>query len=403
MSFRPPKGTDDLMAPQSQAWREVLSLWDDWSGRYGFPLVMTPVLESTELFQRGVGDTTEVVTKQMYTFQDRGGRSVTLRPEGTAGVVRAYLNSGRRGAWKGAYSGPFFRYEQPQGGRRRQFWQVGVEYLDVEGPAADAEVVELGYRYLQSAGVPKLELLINSLGDSECRPGYVAVLRDYLRGKEAKLGEDSVRLIDVNPLRVLDSRADQSVLVDPPRMVDYLCDACSEHFEAVKTSLEALGVPFIEDHGLVRGLDYYTRTTFEYVGRQLDTAQNAVGGGGRYDGLAETLGGRRTPGVGFALGIDRIVLSVGDLDRPYLEAYLVSETGPEEALRVASRLRRDGVTVDFDSEGRSVKAQFRAARRIDVAVTLVWKGEGEPIDVQTQGGRQDVPLEEVSDWFKERT
>lgn len=403
MSFRPPKGTDDLMAPQSQAWREVLSLWDDWSGRYGFPLVMTPVLESTELFQRGVGDTTEVVTKQMYTFQDRGGRSVTLRPEGTAGVVRAYLNSGRRGAWKGAYSGPFFRYEQPQGGRRRQFWQVGVEYLDVEGPAADAEVVELGYRYLQSAGVPKLELLINSLGDSECRPGYVAVLRDYLRGKEAKLGEDSVRLIDVNPLRVLDSRADQSVLVDPPRMVDYLCDACSEHFEAVKTSLEALGVPFIEDHGLVRGLDYYTRTTFEYVGRQLDTAQNAVGGGGRYDGLAETLGGRRTPGVGFALGIDRIVLSVGDVDRPYLEAYLVSETGPEEALRVASRLRRDGVTVDFDSEGRSVKAQFRAARRIDVAVTLVWKGEGEPIDVQTQGGRQDVPLEEVSDWFKERT
>lgn len=403
MSFRPPKGTDDLMAPQSQAWREVLSLWDDWSGRYGFPLVMTPVLESTELFQRGVGDTTEVVTKQMYTFQDRGGRSVTLRPEGTAGVVRAYLNSGRRGAWKGAYSGPFFRYEQPQGGRRRQFWQVGVEYLDVEGPAADAEVVELGYRYLQSAGVPKLELLINSLGDSECRPGYVAVLRDYLRGKEAKLGEDSVRLIDVNPLRVLDSRADQSVLVDPPRMVDYLCDACLEHFEAVKTSLEALGVPFIEDHGLVRGLDYYTRTTFEYVGRQLDTAQNAVGGGGRYDGLAETLGGRRTPGVGFALGIDRIVLSVGDVDRPYLEAYLVSETGPEEALRVASRLRRDGVTVDFDSEGRSVKAQFRAARRIDVAVTLVWKGEGEPIDVQTQGGRQDVPLEEVSDWFKERT
>lgn len=403
MTFQPPKGTDDLMAPQSQAWREVLSLWDDWSGRYGFPLVMTPVLESTELFRRGVGDTTEVVTKQMYTFEDRGGRSVTLRPEGTAGVVRAYLNSGHQGAWKGAYSGPFFRYERPQGGRRRQFWQVGVEYLDVEGPAADAEVVELGYRYLESAGVPNLELLINSLGDSECRPGYVAVLRDYLRGKEAELGEDSIGLIDVNPLRVLDSKPDQPVLVDAPRMVDNLCDACSRHFEAVKTLVEGLGVPFTEDHGLVRGLDYYTRTTFEYVGRQLDTAQNAVGGGGRYDGLAETLGGRPTPGVGFALGIDRIVLSVGELDRPYLEAYLVSETGPEDALQVASRLRRDGVNVDFDSEGRSVKAQFRAARRIDVAVTLVWKGEGEPIDVQTKGGRQDVPLEEVSDWFKERT
>ncbi|MFV1960749.1 MAG: histidine--tRNA ligase, partial [Acidimicrobiia bacterium] len=383
MSFQPPKGTDDLMAPQSEVWRETLSLWDDWSGRYGFPLVMTPVMESTELFQRGVGDTTEVVTKQMYTFEDRGGRSVTLRPEGTAGVVRAYLNSGHQGVWKGAYSGPFFRYERPQGGRRRQFWQVGVEYLDVVSPAADAEVVELGYRYLESAGVPNLELLINSLGDSECRPGYVAVLRDYLAGKKAELSEDSERLIDVNPLRVLDSKADQPVLVDAPRMVDQLCDACSQHFESVKTLLEGLGIPYSEDHGLVRGLDYYTRTTFEYVGRQLDTAQNAVGGGGRYDGLAETLGGRPTPGVGFALGIDRIVLSVGEVDRPYLDAYLVSETGPEDALAVASQLRREGVVVDFDSEGRSVKAQFRAGKRLDVAVTLVWKGKGKPVDVQT--------------------
>lgn len=328
---------------------------------------------------------------------------MTLRPEGTAGVVRAYLNSGHQGAWKGAYSGPFFRYERPQGGRRRQFWQVGVEYLDVVSPAADAEVVELGYRYLESAGVPNLELLINSLGDSECRPGYVAVLRDYLAGKKAELSEDSERLIDVNPLRVLDSKADHPVLVDAPRMVDQLCDACSQHFQSVKTLLEGLGIPYSEDHGLVRGLDYYTRTTFEYVGRQLDTAQNAVGGGGRYDGLAETLGGRPTPGVGFALGIDRVVLAVGEVDRPYLDAYLVSETGPEDALAVASRLRRDGVVVDFDSEGRSVKAQFRAGKRLDAAVTLVWKGNGKPVDVQMQGGRQDVPLDEVSDWFKERT
>lgn len=403
MSFQPPKGTDDLMAPQSQAWRDVLSLWDEWSARYGFPLVMTPILESTELFQRGVGETTEVVTKQMYTFEDRGGRSVTLRPEGTAGVVRAYLNSGHQGVWKGAYSGPFFRYERPQGGRRRQFWQVGVEYLDVESPAADTEVVELGYRYLESTGVPGLELLINSLGDSECRPGYTDVLRGYLAGKKAELSEDSVNLIDVNPLRVLDSKADQSVLVDPPRMVDHLCDACSGHFQSVKALLEGLDVPFTEDHGLVRGLDYYTRTTFEYIGRHLDTAQNAVGGGGRYDGLAETLGGRPTPGVGFALGVDRIALAVDEADRTYLDAYLVSETGPEEALWVASRLRRDGINVDFDSEGRSVKAQFRAARRINAASTLVWKGKGDPIDVQTQGDRRDVALEEVSDWLRGRT
>lgn len=403
MSFQPPKGTDDLLAPQSQTWRDVLALWDDWSARYGFPLVMTPVLESTELFQRGVGDSTEVVTKQMYTFEDRGGRSVTLRPEGTAGVVRAYLNSGHQGMWKGAYSGPFFRYERPQGGRRRQFWQVGVEYLDVESPVADAEVVELGYRYLESAGVQNLELLINSLGDSECRPGYVDTLRTYLRGKTADLSEDSLSLIEVNPLRVLDSKVDQVVLVDAPRMVDHLCDDCSRHYESVKMLLTNLEVPFTEDFGLVRGLDYYTRTTFEYIGRQLDTAQNAVGGGGRYDGLAETLGGRPTPGVGFALGIDRIVLSVGGSARPYLDAYLVSEKGPDEAIQVASRLRREGVYVDFDSEGRSVKAQFRAARRIGVAVTLVWRGKDEPIDVQTEHGREDVSLEEVSDWFKGRS
>ncbi len=391
------------MAPQSQTWREVLSLWDEWSARYGFPLVMTPILESTELFQRGVGESTEVVTKQMYTFEDRGGRSVTLRPEGTAGVVRAYLNSGHQGVWKGAYSGPFFRYERPQAGRRRQFWQVGVEYLDVESPAADAEVVELGYRYLDSTGVPDLELLINSLGDSECRPGYVDVLRGYLGGKKGELSEDAVDLIDVNPLRVLDSKADQSALIDVPRMVDHLCDACSGHFQSVKALLQSLDVPFTEDHGLVRGLDYYTRTTFEYIGRRLDAAQNAVGGGGRYDGLAETLGGRPTPGVGFALGVDRIALAVAEGDRKYLEAYLVSETGPEEALWVASFLRRDGIDVDFDSEGRSVKAQFRAARRINATIILVWKGKGRPIDVQTDTDRRDVALEEVSDWLRGQT
>jgi histidyl-tRNA synthetase len=229
------------------------------------------------------------------------------------------------------------------------------------------------------------------------------VLRVYLAGKKNDLSEDSVNLIDVNPLRVLDSKTDQSVLVDPPRMVDHLCDACSGHFQSVKALLESLDVPFTEDHGLVRGLDYYTRTTFEYIGRQLDTAQNAVGGGGRYDGLAETLGGRPTPGVGFALGVDRIALAVDEADRTYLDAYLVSETGPEEALWVASRLRRDGIKVDFDSEGRSVKAQFRAARRINAAITLVWKGKGEPIDVQTNTGRWDVALEEVSDWLRGQT
>lgn len=401
MSFQPPKGTNDVLAPQSEGWRHALRLWEEWSGRYGYPLVMTPVFEATELFERGVGETTEMVTKQMYTFTDKGGREVALRPEGTAGVVRAYLDSGLQGPWKGAYSGPFFRYEQPQKGRSRQFWQVGVEYLAVESPIADAEVIELGYRFLTDIAVPGLELLINSLGTPQSRAEFTEALRGYLLGLKDELSEDSVRLIDRNPLRVLDSKADQEVLTDPPRMVDFLSEEDRAHYEEVRQALDSLGIPHKEDHRLVRGLDYYTRTTFEYVATDLDAAQNAVGGGGRYDGLAEAIGGRRVPGVGFALGLDRILLALGDPEFGHLDAYLVSETGPDEALRVASLLRESGLRVDFDSEGRSVKAQFRTAGRLDVPVVLVWKGEDLPLDAQTRKHREEVALDDVPVWVRE--
>jgi histidyl-tRNA synthetase len=360
---------------------------------------MTPIFETTELFERSVGDTTEVVTKQMYTFEDRGGRSLTLRPENTAGVVRAYLNAGHQGSWKGAYSGPNFRYERPQGGRRRQFWQLGVEYLDVESPVSDVEVIELGYRFLTSVGVPGLKLVVNSLGDPECRPEYVENLRGFLRARRDDLSDDSQALIERNPLRVLDSKADYDVLADHPRMLDQLCSACSSHYTQVLATLNALGIPFEQNHGLVRGLDYYTRTTFEFIGAALDTAQNAVGGGGRYDGLAESLGGRRTPGVGFALGLDRMMLSVGETFGSHLDAYLVSETDSVDAVTVASLLRSEGVAVDFDSEDRSVKAQFRSARRLGAPVILVWRGGGLPVDVQTEDGRMEMSLEEVSVWL----
>lgn len=400
MSFRPPKGTDDLIAPKSQAWREVLRAWETWSERYGYPLVATPVFESTELFERGVGETTEVVTKQMYTFTDRGGRSVTLRPEGTAGVVRAYLDSGWQGIWKGSYSGPFFRHERPQAGRRRQFWQLGVEYLGTDSPLADVEVIELGYRFISAIGLPRLTLLINSIGDPVCRPGYVAALRAYLQGKVGELSPESVELVDRNPLRVLDSKTDRGSLAEAPRIIDHLCDACRIHHETVRRALESLDIDFVEDPYLVRGLDYYTRTAFEYVAAGLDAAQNAVGGGGRYDGLAESLGGAPTPGVGFALGLDRLMLALGNPERVHLDAYLVSETGAEEALRVVSLLRSSGVRVDFDAEGRSVKAQFRAARRLGVPVILVWRGDGHLVDVQSEGERVELPLQEVSSWLQ---
>ncbi|HUF15917.1 MAG TPA: histidine--tRNA ligase [Acidimicrobiia bacterium] len=399
MSFQPPKGTDDIIAPRSQAWRDALRSWETWSERYGYPLVSLPIFESTELFERGVGDTSEMVTKQMYTFTDQGGRSVTLRPEGTAGVVRAYLDSGHQGVWKGAYSGPFFRYERPQAGRRRQFWQVGVEHLDTASPIADVEVIELGFRYITDTGLSEVALLLNSIGDAVCRPGYVAALREYLRGRESELSPDGVGLIDRNPLRVLDSRVDRETVADAPRSIDHLCAACSDHYAAVKDGLQSLGIPYEEDSKLVRGLDYYTRTAFEYLATGLDAAQNAVGGGGRYDGLAGAIGGRPTPGVGFALGIDRIMLALGDPTRPHLDAYLVSETGPEDGLEVASRLRAAGVRVDFDTEGRSVRAQFRSAKRLEAPVIVVWRGDGHLVDIQGKDERAELSLEEVPSWF----
>jgi histidyl-tRNA synthetase len=337
----------------------------------------------------------------MYTFRDKGGRSMTLRPEGTAGVVRAFLDSGASGAWKGAYSGPMFRYERPQAGRRRQFWQVGVEYLDVEGPASDAEVIELGFRYLDAVEVPGLEVVLNSLGDAVCRPGYVATLRAYLEERRSLICDDSVSLIEVNPLRVLDCKVCAPVLVDAPAMKDHLCEPCATHYQEVKTALNRLQIQFREDGRLVRGLDYYTRTAFEYVATDLEAAQNAVGGGGRYDGLAETIGGRRAPGVGFALGVDRIVLASRLEPGSSVDVYLVSESGPEEALVAASVLRRAGLRVDFDTEGRSVKAQFRAAVRSAEAV-VVLKQVGEEVEVRFGGERAGIPLDGVAGWLQGR-
>jgi histidyl-tRNA synthetase len=402
MSFRPPKGTDDVGAPESTRWRDVLRQWETWAERFGYPLIMTPVFEATDLFERGVGTDTEVVTKQMYTFTDRGGRSLTLRPEGTAGVVRAFLDSGAKGAWKGAYSGPMFRHERPQAGRRRQFWQVGVEYLDVEGPAADAEVIELGFRFLSSVEVPGLEVLLNSLGDGVCRPDYITTLRTYLEERRDTLCEDSVSLIDVNPLRVLDCSICAPVLADAPAMKDHLCEPCADHYALVKKSLEVLGIPFVEDARLVRGLDYYTRTAFEYIATDLEAAQNAVGGGGRYDGLAEAIGGRRAPGVGFALGVDRIVLATGKGAGTEIDVYLISETGPEDALAAASNLRLAGFRVDFDTEGRRVEAQFKTASRLGARSVVVLRGGGGEVDVRIDDERAQMQPADVPEFLKDR-
>lgn len=403
MSFQPPKGVDDIHLPVSGTWRRVLTSWEEWSSRFGYPLILTPVFESTDLFERGVGDTTDVVTKQMYTFVDKGGRSVTLRPEGTAGVVRAFLASGAQGSWKAAYSGPMFRYERPQRGRNRQFYQVGVEYLDVDAPIADVEVVELGYRFIESLGVGGLELRINSLGDGQCRPAFIDALRTYFNSAASELCDDSASLVERNPLRILDCKVCTSVVSGAPVMADFLCAECRAHHEAVLAGLDGVGVPYVEDPRLVRGLDYYTRTAFEYIGTGLEAAQNALGGGGRYDGLAESIGGRRAPGVGFALGVDRIVLAMaGPEPGSGLDAYVVSETTADAVYPFVSELRRAGIAVDFDAAGRSVKAQFRSAARSGASFTVIFHGGGKDVSVRSDDVRHEMPAGQVAEWLRAR-
>ncbi len=407
MSFRAPKGTDDVLPPASRSWRRVLRAWDDWAERFGYELILNPVFEATEVFARGVGEDTEIVQKQMYTFRDKGGRSLTLRPEGTASVVRAYLQAGVTGALKVSYSGPMFRYEQPQAGRRRQFYQVGVEYVGVAAAAADAEVIEVGYRFLVDLRMPNLEVQVNSIGDPVCRPAYLELLRDYLDQQRDRLCEESLRRLESNPLRVLDCRVCAPRLEGAPSPVDFLCEPCAVHYEEVKERLEALDVPYRETPRLVRGLDYYTRTAFEYVATSLETAQNAVGGGGRYDGLAEVLGGPPVPGVGLAMGIDRIVLALGETAQPpALDLYVVV-AAPElqaAAAGLVSELRRAGLRVDAEPEGRSVRAQFRAADRRGAAGVAVvgeeWQdGKVTVRDLQS-GAQEIIAVEEVAAWAR---
>ncbi|MDR9451304.1 MAG: histidine--tRNA ligase [Acidimicrobiia bacterium] len=406
MIFRAPKGTDDILPPASHTWRRLLLTWENLAATFGYDLILMPLFEATEVFARGVGESTEVVQKQMYTFEDKGGRLLTLRPEGTAPVVRAFLESGADGIMKVAYSGPMFRYERPQAGRRRQFYQVGIEYLGSRAAAADAEVIEAGYRFLTDAGLSDLSVQINSIGDRRCRPTYLGVLKAYLESHREVLCDDSLGRMNTNPMRVLDCKVCAPKLTDAPSPVDYLCEACAAHYEEVRIRLGEVQVPFEESPRLVRGLDYYERTAFEYIATNLEAAQNAVGGGGRYDGLAELLGGKPVPGVGFALGLDRLVMTLGDIEESDpLDLYLViAGERFSEAWRLASRLRLAGLRTDLDLEGKSVKAQFRAADRRGASGVIVLGDEWEEGKVVaknlTTGNQETILVEEVESWTR---
>jgi histidyl-tRNA synthetase len=367
----------DVLPPESGRWADLVARFAARATRFGYGLVIGPLFEHVEVFER-VGEHTDVVAKEMYEFEDKGGRRLALRPEGTAPVVRAYVQHRPTPPWKVWYVAPNFRYERAQKGRYRQHWQLGVEVLGVDDPDVDVEVIALLAGFYQDVGLTGVRLLLNSMGDAQSRPGYVAALREHLLAHGAGLGDEFRARVEANPLRVLDSKVEawQDVIERAPQLTEHLSDAARAHFERVQEGLQLLGIPYELAPRLVRGFDYYTRTTFELQCDALDAAQNAVGGGGRYDGLAEDMGGAPTPGIGFGSGIERLVLALdaaaaaggapAHLGPPPLDAFVVDGLGAAvgtDALAVVSELREAGLGADRSYGGRSVKAQWREADR----------------------------------------
>jgi histidyl-tRNA synthetase len=377
--LRHPPGTFDVLPADSAPWEGLVATFARIAESAGYGLLITPTFEDIAVFQR-VGTSTDIVRKEMYDFVDKGGRHVALRPELTASAARAFIQHRPPTPWKSWYAGSNFRYERPQAGRYREFRQVGIEAFGSADADLDVEVVAVGWEFYAALGISRLELLINSLGDANCRPAYRQLLLDYLQDHRSELCAEHQARLDENPLRVLDCKKPEcrDVVAGAPRQLDHLCDDCAAHFARVEAGLKALNIPFTVDTLLVRGLDYYTRTTFEYAGLALESAQNGLGGGGRYDGLVEALGGPSTPAVGFALGVDRILLAAdaeGVTGRigagRGLDAFVVDFAGGDAARDLTARLRAAGLRCDRAFDGRSAKAQFKAADRSGAPLALV--------------------------------
>ena len=376
-SFQTSPGTRDILPPQAGRWRAFTAQFADIVESAGFECIIPPMFEDLGVFLR-LGDATDVVTKEMYDFEDKGGRRIALRPEHTAGICRSFAQHRPTTPWKVWYSGSNFRYEKAQAGRFRQFDQVGIEVLGSTDPLLDVEVITMGWQFFTSLGLRNVVLMINSLGDPEDRAAYIEALRVYLESHAEKMSEESRVTLQRNPLRVLDSKRvqDKPIIDAAPTIAQFLSDDAKAHFEKVKAGLTALGVQYSVNEGLVRGLDYYQRTVFEYVSTSLDSAQTAVGGGGRYDGLVEDLGGPATPGVGFALGIDRTLLACDSeevflLGAPQLDAFIVDVVDGMTALRLADELRAAGFAVDRAYDGRSMKSQMKVADRSGARVAII--------------------------------
>jgi histidyl-tRNA synthetase len=367
----------DILPPESGRWRRFVDVFADVVERAGYGQLITPLLEDMGVFTR-IGDATDVVTKEMYDFVDKGDRHIALRPEMTASVCRAFAEHRPTTPWKVFYSGSNFRYEKPQRGRYRQFDQVGVEVLGADDAHLDVEVIALAWEFYARLGLRQVKLVVNSLGEPDDRGRYVEALRDHFAACGDALSEQSRATLQRNPLRVLDSKRDidQQHIDSAPQIADFHGDDAAAHFAAVLAGLRALDIPFTIEPKLVRGLDYYRRTIFEFQGGTLDSAQNALGGGGRYDGLVEALGGPATPGVGFALGVDRTLLACDDegvfaADPVVLDAFVVDVTGGLEAVALTAELRAAGFAVDRGYDNRSMKAQMKLANRSGARFALI--------------------------------
>ncbi len=411
-----PRGTKDILPDTVGDWNYVEGEIRELCRRFGYSEIRTPIFEHTELFQRGIGEGTDVVDKEMYTFTDRGERSITLRPENTASAVRAYLQNklyAQSNLVKLFYIGSMFRYDRPQAGRMREFHQFGVEALGEANPAVDAEVILLAMNLLGGLGLKDLELSINSVGCPKCRSKYRTMLQDFFRDKLEDLCEDCRSRFERSPLRILDCKkdSDKPYMADAPKITDCLCEECADHFTKLKELLTSAGISFTHDPRLVRGLDYYTKTAFEIKYPPLG-AQSAVAGGGRYDGLIEEMGGNPTPAVGFATGLERLLLALESQNllpekNRSVDAYVVAlgETAQAEGFKLLNSLRQQGLSAAMDFAGRSMKAQMKQANKLGAKYSVIL-GEDEIAEgvvmlrSMEDSSQAKVPMNQVAEKIK---
>lgn len=380
MSISVPKGTKDIWGDEVYLWQKIEKAIRETCEAFNIEEMRTPTFEYTELFQRGVGDTTDIVQKEMYTFLDKGGRSITLRPEGTAGIARSFIENGlyvKKLPAKLYYIGPMFRYENPQLGRQRQFHQFGVEYFGSEEAASDAEVISIGHSLIEKIGIKNVKIHINSLGGKECRINYNKTLKDFLSQNVDSLCSDCKERYEKNPLRVLDCKNEncQKVLEKAPLPLDTLSPECRKHFDTLTKILDSMGIEYVINKKIVRGLDYYSRTVFEFIAYDDEDKEMTILGGGRYDGLVKELGGPNTSGIGFAIGLERFVNFLKDSDsyKPNCQIYIgsIGESGLLKSQNLIYDLRKKGIIAEADIMGRGVKAQMKYADKIKSEYVLI--------------------------------